>query len=72
MSTFNNLQLRECITASDKTVREIATLAGVTEDCIFKLMRGRSRMPRLETVARLARALDVPMERFLTLTQENA
>ena len=53
----------------DRSPAEIAALSGVSLEALRKIETGRVPTPAFFTVAALARALDVPLERFAALDE---
>lgn len=48
--------------------KELATRAGLGDTYVRDILRGRSTSPQVMKLARLARALDVPVDRLFALT----
>jgi hypothetical protein len=53
----------------NRSPAEISALSGVSLEALRKIGTGRVPTPALFTVAALARALDVPLERFPALDE---
>ena len=51
----------------DRSPAEIAAVSGVSLEALRKIETGRVPTPAFFTVAALARALDVPLERFAAI-----
>lgn len=62
-------RLRECISESPYTQKEIAKAIGVSPQTVSKYMK-QNIFPALDTLAKLCRVLDVRADYILCLTDE--
>lgn len=60
-------RLRECITQSNLSQKEIAEMAGISAQTISKYMR-QDIFPALDTLAKLCKILDVKADYILGLS----
>lgn len=75
MSTTIGDRIRSLREFRDLTQEQLAARADVSVDTIRKLEQGRSQSARIDTIRKLARALDVQLERLVgqpTVTQQLA
>jgi transcriptional regulator with XRE-family HTH domain len=66
LGMLNGPQLKKLRTARGLTQDELATMAGVSRATVACGEAGQLANPRIETVQKLARALDVPWVALLT------
>lgn len=59
-------RIKQCLDAQAASARSIALKAGIGEDSMKNIMRGRSKHPRSDTLAKLAAALEVRVEWLAT------
>ena len=58
-------RLRGLIKERGITVNKLATLSGITQSTVDNLMAGKTRNPKLKTLHRLARGLDMTVSELL-------
>ena len=58
-------RLQDLILERGITVNKLATLSGITQSTLDNMMRGKTRNPKLKTLHRLARGLDMTVAQLL-------
>jgi transcriptional regulator with XRE-family HTH domain len=66
---FSGDALRRIRTEAGLTIAELAERSGVTKSSILRLEAGSGRQPKASTITRLARALDVSVERLFDVNR---
>lgn len=49
------------------TYRDLEDKTGVSRNALYDMQRGKTKTPKLETLYRIAQALEVPLNRILTV-----
>lgn len=64
MKAFDPLLLKDAIGKSGLSIDDIAQSAGLSSDCIYKLLRGDRKNPAVSTIISIASALQKTFDDF--------